>query len=346
MKLEDRSITLGQIGVGYWGKNLLRDLSSIHGCRVAVCCDFSEETRARIQRDYPTIEVTGNIERIVNDPTIDGVVIATPPATHYDIARQAVEAGKDVFVEKPMVLNIKDGERLVRMAEEKGRIMMVGHLMEYHPALLKLKKYIDDGALGEVYYIYSERVNLGKIRREENALWSFAPHDVSMILFLLNGEEPVTVTATGRDYLQEGIEDVSFVTLYFRRKVMAHIHVSWLDPHRVRKLTVVGSKQMAVFDDTSASELIRVYDKGVDQAPPDYESYGEVLSLRSGDILIPNVRMTEPLKVECQHFIDCIRTRTTPRSDGYDGLRVLRVLDAAQQSLKSGGRPVELTLER
>lgn len=336
------TVRIGQIGVGYWGKNLLRDLSSLPGCCVVSCCDFDPETRQRVRRDYPNISVADQVEALVEASDIDAVVIATPPATHHRLAMSAIEAGKDVFVEKPMVLNLSDGEELVSAASASGRILMVGHLMEYHPAVLKLKTAVDDGSLGEIYYIYSERVNLGKIRREENALWSFAPHDISMVLFLLGGEQPISVAATGRDYLQDGIEDVAFITLYFGGKTMAHIHVSWLDPHKARKLTVVGSRRMAVFDDMSASELIRVYDKGVDQGLPDYESYGEVLRLRTGDILIPSVRMTEPLKAECQHFLDCVRTRATPRSDGQDGLRVLRVLDAAQRSLEAGGQPMEL----
>jgi predicted dehydrogenase len=240
------------------------------------------------------------------------------------------------------VLEVAQGEELVRLAEEKKRILMVGHIMEYHSATLKLKEYIKNGELGKIYYVYSTRLNLGKVRDIENALWSFAPHDISMILFLLE-KDPISVTATGECYLQKdkGIEDVAFLNMQFEDGIMAHVHVSWLDPHKERRLTVVGEKKMAVFDDSKSAEKIVIYDKGVN-IKTDYSTYGEYLSLRFGDILIPQIESTEPLKVECQHFIDCVQTRKPSRSDGRDGLRVLRVLDAAQRSLKMGGSPVEI----
>jgi len=240
------------------------------------------------------------------------------------------------------VLKVKEGEELVKLAEEKKKILMVGHIMEYHAATLKLKDYITKGELGEILYLYSTRVNLGKVRDIENALWSFAPHDISMILFLLE-KEPVSVTATGQCYLQKnkGVEDVAFMTMHFADGVMAHIHVSWLDPHKDRKLTVVGSKKMAVFDDTQSAEKIWIYDKGVDTRL-DYNTYGEYLSLRFGDILIPKIETAEPLRSECQHFIQCVEKRKHPRSDGRDGLRVLKILDAGERSLKMGGSPVEI----
>jgi len=228
----------------------------------------------------------------------------------------------------------------VELAQREGNVLMVGHIMEYHPAALKLKELIDSGELGKIYYLYSTRVNLGKVREIENALWSFAPHDVSIILYLLD-EEPVRVTANGMAYLREGIEDVAFSTLYFADGMLAHIHVSWLDPHKIRKVTVVGQKKMAVFDDMESAEKIRIYDKGVD-THKDYASYGEYLSLRHGDILIPKLDLVEPLKAECAHFLQCVENRSTPKSDGRDGLRVLRVLAAAQRSLENGGTPIEI----
>jgi predicted dehydrogenase len=284
------------------------------------------------------MRVTDDPGQLMAAPDIDAVVVATLPGTHYELSAQALEAGKDVFVEKPMVLDRAEGQRLVQIAERAGRILMVGHLMEYHPAVLKLKAYLDAGELGSIYYVYAARVNLGKVRREENALWSFAPHDISMILYLL-GDVPVQVTATGQDYLRKGIEDVAFVTLRFKNGTIAHIHVSWLDPHKIRRLTVVGDKKMAVFDDMAPAETIRIYDKGVDQ-DLEYGTYGDSLSLRTGDILIPSVKMSEPLKLECAHFIDCVQSRETPRSDGRDGLRVVCVLQAAQRSLEQRGTPV------
>lgn len=333
-------IKIGLIGCGAWGKNLLRNFSNLPGCVLLSCCDENPKQIERLRPNYPKVKFTQDQKEIIENPNLDAVVISTPPASHFKLSRAAILADKDVFVEKPLVLDVKEGEELVALAEEKKKILMVGHIMEYHAVTLKLKEYINKGELGKVYYLYSTRVNLGKVRDIENALWSFAPHDISMILFLLE-KDPISVTATGECYLQKGIEDVAFMTMHFPDGVMAHIHVSWLDPHKDRKLTVVGDKKMAVFDDTESSEKIWIYDKGVD-TKLDYNTYGEYLSLRFGDILIPKIESTEPLKVECEHFIDCVQNRKTPRSDGEDGLRVLKVLDAAQRSLKMGGTPVRI----
>ena len=217
---------------------------------------------------------------------------------------------------------------------------MVGHLLEYHPVIDNLKRMIESGELGKIYYIYSQRLNLGTVREDENALWNFAPHDISCILYLL-GKEPVDISARGQSYLRDGVEDVVFFTLTFADNSMANIHVSWLDPHKVRKLTIVGSNKMAVFDDLEANEKLRVYDKGA-QFGTDYDSFAEYIGLRFGDITIPYIRVGEPLRAECNHFLECVKSRTQPRSDGHDGLRVVRVLDAAQRSLKNNGKPVKL----
>jgi predicted dehydrogenase len=334
-------IKIGLIGCGAWGRNLLRNFSNLPGCVLLSCCDEDLKQIEKLCPNYPKVKFTQDQKEVIENPNLDAVVISTPPASHFKLSRAAILAGKDVFVEKPLVLDTNKGEELVELAEEKKKILMVGHIMEYHAATLKLKEYIDKGELGKVYYLYSTRVNLGKVRDIENALWSFAPHDISMILFLLE-MNPVAVTATGQCYLQKdkGIEDVVFMNLQFGDGTMAHIHVSWLDPHKERRLTVVGDKKMAVFDDTRSAEKIWIYDKGV-QTKQDYSTYGEYLSLRFGDILIPKIESTEPLKVECQHFIDCVKNRMAPRSDGRDGLRVLKVLDAAQRSLKMGGSPVK-----
>jgi len=333
-------IKIGLIGCGAWGKNLLRNFSNLPGCELLSCCDKDPKQIEKLRPSYPKVEFTQDDKEIIENPNLDAVVISTPPVSHFKLCKAAILADKDIFVEKPLVLEVKEGEELVKLAEEKKRILMVGHIMEYHAATLKLKEYIAKGELGKVYYLYSTRVNLGKVRDIENALWSFAPHDVSMILFLLE-KDPISVTATGECYLQKGIEDVAFMTMHFPDGVMAHIHVSWLDPHKDRKLTVVGNKKMAVFDDTRSAEKIWIYDKGI-ETKHDYSTYGEYLSLRFGDILIPKIESTEPLKVECQHFIECVQNRKTPRSDGKDGLRVLKVLDAAQRSLKMGGSPVKI----
>ncbi|MBU1319805.1 MAG: Gfo/Idh/MocA family oxidoreductase [candidate division Zixibacteria bacterium] len=333
---------IGLIGAGAWGKHLLRNFANLPTCNVKIVCDVSEKVRAYVSNTYPDIEVVSEFDKIVADPSIDAVVIATTPVTHFDLSRRALEAGKDVFVEKPLVLEVSEGRKLVELAEKTGKLVMVGHIMVYHPAILKLKELIDSGELGEIFYLYSARLNLGKVRDIENALWSFAPHDISVALFLLN-KEPVSVTAVARSYLQKekGIEDVSFMTMLFKEGEMANIHVSWLDPNKVRKLTVVGSKKMVVLDDTEASEKIRIYDKGVDKGL-DYQTYGEYLSLRTGDIIIPKVDSSEPLRSECLHFIDCVEKRNRPRSDGAEGLKVLKILAAAQKSIDDGGVPVKL----
>ncbi|MGB2990771.1 MAG: Gfo/Idh/MocA family oxidoreductase [Candidatus Zixiibacteriota bacterium] len=335
-------IKIGLIGCGAWGKNLLRNFANLPGCTLLTCCDESPKQIERLCPSYPGIKFTQDHKEIIENPNLDAVVISTPPATHFELCKAAILADKDVFVEKPLVLEVKQGEELVRLAEEKKKILMVGHIMEYHAATLKLKEYIDKGELGRVYYLYSTRVNLGKVRDIENALWSFAPHDISMILFLLD-KDPVTVTATGECSLQKdkAVEDVVFMTMHFADGVMAHVHVSWLDPHKDRKLTIVGDKKMAVFDDTKSAEKIWIYDKGV-ETKQDYSTYGEYLSLRFGDVVIPRIPATEPLRTECQHFIECVQSRKTPRSDGRDGLRVSKVLDAAQRSLKMGGAPVRV----
>jgi predicted dehydrogenase len=247
-------------------------------------------------------------------------------------------------VEKPLVLDVEEAEELIRLAEQNNRILMVGHLLEYHPIITRLKQMIDADELGNVFYIYNQRVNLGTVRTDENALWNFAPHDISSILYLL-GKEPTDVAARGQSYLQDGIEDVVFLTLNFNDKSMAHIHVSWLDPHKVRKITIVGSKKMAVFDDLESSEKLRIYDKGAANGS-DYDTFAEYISLRFGDITIPYVKVGEPLRLECEHFLECVRERKQPVSDGYDGLRVTKVLDAAERSLKSNGAPIAITPSR
>jgi predicted dehydrogenase len=335
-----KTIEIGQVGIGAWGKNLLRNFNSLSQCNVRLACDLDDTACVFASEAFRGVNLTNKYEDILDDEKIDAVVIATPPATHLDMALKAIEAGKDVFVEKPLVLDLEEGKELVAAADKHDRILMVGHIMEYHPVSLFLKKYMDDGVLGEVYYLYASRINLGKVRDIENSLWSFAPHDISLILFLLD-KFPDSVTATGADYLQPGIEDVSFLTMHFADKTMAHIHVSWLDPHKERKLTIVGSKKMVVFDDTQANEKIWLYDKGV-ETKLNYDNYAEYLALRVGDITLPRVPGGEPLRMECQHFVDSVLNRTRPRSDGQDGLRVLSILQAAQQSLKQGGVPVEV----
>lgn len=333
-------VVVGIVGLGYWGPNLLRNFSQLDGCKVKICCDLNEDILKRVRIQYPSIETTNEYSLLLQDSEIHAIVIAAPATLHYELAKKAILHHKHVFVEKPLTLKVEHAEELVKLAEQNNVKLMVGHLMEYHPAVEKLKGMIQNGELGDIYYLYSQRVNLGQIRKDENALWSLAPHDISIIVYLL-GFEPESVSAKGQAYLRSGIEDVVFVNLVFPDKIMAQIQLSWLDPHKIRKTTIVGSKKMAIFDDMDQSEVIRIYDKGVTNNP-DYSSYGESLSLRFGDVTIPYIKMTEPLRLECQHFIKCIRDDKKPRSDGLDGLRVVKILKAAQESLDKGGIPVLL----
>jgi predicted dehydrogenase len=333
-------LILGQVGLGSWGPNLLRNFQRIPGVRVKTVCDLDERVLARVERQDPRLLCTTEPEDLFADKEIQAIVVTSSAAAHYPLVRAALEAGKDVFVEKPIALNVEDAEAIVSLADARGLVLMVGHLLLYHPAVTRLKELVDKGELGEIYYVYTERRNLGKVRQDENAMWSLAPHDISVALYLL-GEMPVTVSAQGQAYLQPGIEDTVFFTMRFADGRLVHSHVSWLDPHKVRRLTVVGSRQMAVFDDVEPAEKLRIYDKGVDRIP-EYDSYGDALTLRFGDIYVPRIDMQEPLRLECQHFLDCIEQRRQPLSDGRNGLQVLRVLDALQRSLGDEGKLVTL----
>ncbi|MFC1698974.1 Gfo/Idh/MocA family protein [Candidatus Omnitrophota bacterium] len=334
-------IAIGAVGAGVWGQNHIRTFSSLKDCRLKICCDKSKQALEKMRTIYgQKLKLTENFEDILQDQEIEAVVIAAPAATHAELAIQALSCGKHVFVEKPLALNLADGEKMVAAAGKHKRILMVGHLLVYHPAVLRLKDYIKNGELGEILYLYSVRVNLGRVRDEENALWSLSAHDISVALFLLE-QTPEEVTAKGQSYLRKNIEDVVFITLKFNHSILAQIHASWLDPHKMRKFTVVGSKKMAVFDDMQASEKIRLYDKGIDRKV-DYGNYAEYLTLRNGDINIPRIDMREPLQIECQHFLDCIKNNLQPTSAGQQGVETLRVLEAAQLSLNKGGMPVKL----
>jgi predicted dehydrogenase len=332
-------IGIAVVGAGAWGKNHIRVFSEIPNVQLKYVCDSDPSRLTKIQKSYPQSKMVEGINPILQDPEVKGVVIASSAISHFTLAKEALLGGKDVLVEKPLALNVRDAEELVRIAEEKGHILMVGHLLIYHPVFDRLKEMITSEELGRIHYIYTQRVNLGIIRQDENALWSFAPHDLSVLLGLLN-EKPIVVSAHGESYIQKNIEDVVFVSLHFSDGKMANIHLSWLDPHKVRKITIVGSKKMVVFDDMEASEKLKIYDKGVGSLS--YDSYGEYLSLRFGDITIPNIRMGEPLRVEADHFIQCVQSRSQPKTGGRDGLEVVKVLVAAQESLKQKGFPINL----
>ena len=329
---------VGVVGLGAWGWNVARNFAELKNCKLVTCCDMDERRLAAASRAWPGVDPVATFDEMIRRD-IEAVVISSPAITHYELAKKAMLAGLDVFVEKPFTLKVSHAEELVELAEKNKRILMVGHLLEYHPVVRRLKTMIKSGELGPLYYIYTQRVNLGRIRGDENALWSFAPHDISQILYMLD-MEPTDVSVRGQSFIQEGIEDVAFVSLYFENRIMAHIHLSWLDPHKVRKTTIVGADKMAVFDDAEATEKLRIYDSHAEV--PAARTYGEAIQVRFGDILIPRVDMTEPLKLECQHFVDCVSSRVTPVSDGRDGLRVVRILEAAQRSLEQDGVPVKI----
>lgn len=331
--------SIGVVGVGKWGQNHLRNFATLSSCRLGGICDRDPSVLESVRQQYPDVFVTEDFDALLARLDIDAIVIASSAVTHAPLGLQALESGRDVFLEKPMALSTADGEALLRAAEARNRIVMVGHLLLYHPAVEYLKRLVDAGELGELHYIYSERVNLGQIRSDENALWSFAPHDLSVIGLLIP-EPPETVSARGGAYVQERIEDVVFLNVKYPSGRMAQVHVSWLDPHKIRKTTLVGSKKMVVFDDMEPAEKIRIYDKGVD--PPTFVTYDQAPTLRFGDIVIPQLRMREPLRIECQHFIDCVRERQRPRTDGESGLTVVRILEAGQRSLERGGEPVRV----
>lgn len=333
-------IQLAVVGVGGWGKNLARNYYQIPECTLKYVCDLDPKKLQQMGTQLPGTPMTTRYEDLIQDPELQAIVIATPAPSHYALAKAALMAGKDVYVEKPFTLKVAEAEELIRIADSEGRILMVGHLLEYHPVVNRLKQMVDSGEFGDIHYLYNQRVNLGTVRPDENALWNFAPHDISSILYLL-GKEPTDVAARGQSYLKRGVEDVVFLTLNFNNQSMAHIHVSWLDPHKIRKITIVGSKRMAVFDDVDANEKLRIYDKGAAYSS-DYNTFAEYVTLRFGDIVIPYVKVGEPLRLECLHFLDCVRTRKQPLSDGRDGLRVVKVLDAAQRSLGQNGAPVEI----
>jgi predicted dehydrogenase len=328
-------LRVGVVGLGYWGPNLARNFHSLPDAELVWCCDASESARARVAPMVPGAQLTDRLEDLLEDESVDAIVLATPVPTHAELAVRVLEAGKHCFVEKPLAQSVADAERAVQAAERAGRMLMVGHLLEYHPGIAKLKQLADEGELGDIRYLYGNRLNLGKLRADENALWSLGAHDVSVLLHLVD-EEPCEVSARGESYMHEGVEDVVFCFLRFPSGVAAHLHLSWLDPHKERRFTIVGSKRMATFDDMAIEGKLTVYDKGFDE---DASSYGEYIS-RSGDIYSPRIPNVEPLRLECEHFVQSIQSATAPRSDGHSGLRVVRVLEQLQHELERSRRSV------
>lgn len=325
--------TIAVVGAGYWGANHVRNFHELGA--LAAVCDSSKSSLEKAAARFGVTRTERELETVLADPGIKGVVVATPAETHYQIARAALEAGKDVLVEKPLTLDVSEAEDLVSLASEREAVLMVGHLLEYHPAVIRLRELVSSGLLGDIRYIYSTRVNLGKVRREENILWSFAPHDIAIILRIV-GQLPTRVAATGGAYLQPEIADVTVTNLEFETSVRAHIFVSWLHPFKEQRLVVVGSSRMAVFDDLQKQAKLLIFDQGVEFVN------GEPVT-RKNDGVVEDIPGDEPLRRQCLEFLDCIKTRRRPLTDGNSGLAVLRVLAAAERSLASGGVPVDLT---
>ncbi len=327
------------IGCGYWGPNLVRNFVQSNEVRELICCDLDQKRLGHMKKLYPSVEVLSDYKELLKMPDLDGVAIATPVKTHHPIAKEFLDQGKHVFIEKPLTHSYDTALELVKLAEEKQKVLMVGHTFEYTAAVNKVKDIIEGGELGKVLYISCVRVNLGLFQPDVNVVWDLAPHDISIIMYLL-GETPVSVNSQGKAHFKVGIEDVATTTLNFRNGVVAFVHNSWLDPNKIRRTTVVGSRRMLVYDDIEPQEKIKIYDKGV-EVPPYYDTYAEFhFSYRYGDIHSPRIEDYEPLKKECEHFLSCIRKGMCPLSDGYSGLRVVSILEAANKSLQQQGRAV------
>jgi len=333
-------VTIAVIGCGYWGPNYVRTFNELPSSNVCSCCDLDVTRLNYVKGIYPFIKTTTNHLRILDNPRIDAVCVSTPASTHYGIVKESLLHGKHVLVEKPLTLNVKEGEDLMKTAQDQNRILMIGHVYLYHPAVQKVKNIIQNNELGELHYLHSVRTGLGPIRRDVNAMWDLAPHDISIYLHLL-GQIPKNVSARGASYLQNNVEDVVSLSMEFPRKIMGFIHVSWLDARKTREMTIVGKTKMVVFNDTNSNEKLKIYHQGVATREP--STYGEfLLQVRTGDIFAPKIESTEPLRKQCMDFVECIEKGSEPLSNGKEGLKVLKVLEAAQLSLKNDGSLVEI----
>ena len=338
-------IRLGLLGLGYWGPNYARVLGELPEADLVWACDLQPEKLDVIRQRDRTITLTTHIEDVLGDSSIDAVVVSTPSSTHAELARAALEAGKHVLCEKPLALTTKDCDELIAAAESAGRVLMVGHTFIFNPAVRRMRELVDDGSLGEILYLHAARTGLGPIRKDVNALWDLAPHDLSILLWL-TGLEPAEVSATGASYLLEDTEDVAFMTVRLGEKILAAVHVSWLDPHKVRTMTVIGDRRMVFFDDVESNEKLRLYDKGASYEATAVEArgtdFGEYNArVRDGDIVIPKVPAAEPLKQQMLEFLRCCESGERPaETDGLAGRRVVAVLEAASASLRQGGAPV------
>jgi len=334
---------LGVVGCGYWGPNLIRNFHLIPDCRVKTVCDFQNDRLLHIQNLYPSVEITSDFDGMIQDPEIDAISIATPVFTHYPLAKKSLEAGKHTLIEKPMASTVSECRDLMEIAERKQLVLMVGHTFIYSPVVNRIKEIIQNGDLGEILYVSSRRLNLGLFQNDINVAWDLAPHDISIILYVLD-KSPTAVYCQGKAHINPGVEDMTNMTIDYANGTMATIQSSWLDPNKIREMTVVGSKRMLVYDDLQPLEKIKIYDKRV-EVPPHYDTYAEFqCSYHYGDMYSPYVKQTEPLKVECQHFLDCIQEGKRPITSAEEGLQVVQILEAATQSLRTEGNRVDLHL--
>jgi predicted dehydrogenase len=334
-------LTMGVVGCGYWGPNLIRNFSSLSDCRIKYACDSDASRLNHMKALYPHIETVSEFEAVVRDPDVHAVAIATPVCSHYSMAKACLENGKHVFIEKPMAASTENCRDLIQAAEERDLRIMVGHTFIFSPSVRKIKEIIDRGALGDILYVSARRLNLGLFQKDINVMWDLAPHDLSIILYLL-GQVPISVNCQGQAHLNAGIEDVTVMTLNFGKGKLAIIQSSWLDPNKVRDMTFVGSRRMLVYNDLEPNEKIKIFDKRV-ETPPYYDTFAEFhYSYHYGDVYSPYLKMHEPLKLECQNFVESILNGAPCESDGHYGLQVVRILEGASRSLKAGGAQVEL----
>jgi predicted dehydrogenase len=335
-------VKISVAGCGYWGPNLIRNLYSLPECKVKLVCDVDKKRLTHVKTLYPGVETTDQFDHLISDTDIDAVVIATPVRFHFEMAKRSLEAGKHTFLEKPMASSVAECKELIELAQSRNLTLMVGHTFIYSQPIRKIKQIVNAGDLGELQYISSRRLNLGLFQKDINVAWDLAPHDISIILYVMK-EEPVSVNCQGKAHVAPDIEDVTNITLNFPNGGFATIHSSWLDPNKVREMTFVGTKKMLVYDDIEPMEKIKIYDKYVN-IPPHYDTFAEFqYSYHYGDMYAPHLQQEEPLRVECQHFLDCIQTKAKPDSSGIEGLKVVQILEAASQSLKNGGGRVEIT---
>src|ERR1039457_1326905 len=337
-----KQIKVGVVGCGYWGPNLIRNFRALPDCSLKVMCDVNQDRLKHLRALYPEVEGSTDFNHMINGAGLDAVVIATAVRFHYTMAKAALLAGKHTFIEKPMAASAKECEELVEIAQQKGLVLMVGHTFLYSPAVRKIKEIVDCGDIGEIRYISARRLSLGLFQKDINAAWDLAPHDISIILHIMD-EEPVSVNCRGNAHVTRGIEDVTTMSHHFRKERSAIIQSSWLDPRKIREMTIVGSKRMIVYDDVAQQEKIRIFDVRVER-PPHYDTFAEFhYAYHYGDIYAPYIKQEEPLKTECQHFLECIRHGTTPVSCGTRGTELVRILEASSESLQKGGAPVELS---